>query len=779
MSEESGRQAAPGSLAQPLTLALRDLAFAVRALQLYPSDSPVVADAVSRAHRGLEPFLRGGRLSLVVLPETIRVGPDDAGAGSRTVRDLAGRLHQRGVAHLHVDAGVEASSLQRLAEMLATDADALKEQGGISALCERQQLNGLALEMLQLERLYDDDEDADADPQAAIWESILGSYSDEADLDGIDWAALAEDPEKLADFLGWLLDEESPPAGISEMSRMQLVRAVCERVGEAAAALGDDEVEAVAGVFGRFYDRLDKEVWIDLLGRDLRVGAALAADPGESLPSSGELDAQERLVRAAATELGGTDLATGIGATLNNSQVEDLLVYALSSRKEASPRIFGLFQRLLEERSERDLMEQAIREAIERQAPDEGSRKTFEDLWPQLSDALHGENPDAYVSSTYRASLDNLLDRQPDACLWNLERIQPRTRELEPIYLMQRKAKVLLEILASVLDDEEYIELVGELERALPELIVDGQYISAEEILKALSEDLVPASGRSVAQREAARDVLVRFCNQHTLREVVRNLAGKQRTQIDAATRIFASLGPMAVPALLEALSQERSRPIRAHLVNMLATIGDAALSEIRKHLRDKRWFFVRNLVWIIGEIGDPRFVPHLAIIVNHPDVRVRREAIRSMSKLRNEAAAKVLAGAIDDKDEEVQLLAIRGLGISQARSAVPRLCELMALPNLTGNNTEIIRAAAVAAGRIGDGRALDACKRIARRPVLFRSRRAPAADAATWAVATLQGETAGDAPEARMAREEAPQGLGEGFGENIPSEPDTGEGDS
>ena len=67
-----------------------------------------------------------------------------------------------------------------------------------------------------------------------------------------------------------------------------------------------------------------------------------------------------------------------------------------------------------------------------------------------------------------------------------------------------------------------------------------------------------------------------------------------RRTQIDAATNIFKDLGPMAVPALLEALSQERSRPIRVHLVRMLAAIGDPALPEIQKHLRDKRWFFVR-----------------------------------------------------------------------------------------------------------------------------------------------------------------------------------------
>ena len=738
----------PTSGALSTTLALRDLAFAVQALQLYPPGSPVVLEAVGRAYDKLKPLVHAGRLSLAILPETIHVRGEDVGTGSRTVRSLAERLHQRGVSHLHLDTSLQTKDLQILAELLATSPDELKADGGIKALCQRQHLEGMQLEMLQLEKLYEEDEEVAGDPDASIWEQILGGYSEEVNLQGIDWESLADDREQLADFLGWLLDDESPPPGITEMSRVQLVRAVCVQVGSAAAELGPDRIEAVTEVFSRFYDKLDKEVWIDLLGQPLRVGPGADA----TTPASPDLDGEERAIRAAATELGATDLAAGIAATLSRQQVEDLLVYALTSREEESPRIFGLFQNLLEERSERDLMEQAIRDAVEEQTKGDGERKTFEELWPHLNDALKGENLDDYVSTTYRAQLDQLLAERPLTSLWDTDRIAARMGELNPLYLMRRKAKVMLDVLKNESDDDDYAALVLELERGLPDLIVDGQFIAAEEILKAMATDLVPSRGRTDIQREAARDVLIRFCNQHTLRELVRNLAGKRRTQIDAATRIFSSLGPMAVPALLEALSQERSRAIRVHLVGMLAAIGDQALPEIRKQLRDKRWFFVRNLVWIIGEIGDARFVPHLGIIANHPDVRVRRETIRSTGKLQHEAAIQVLLSAIEDDDLEVQLLAIRGLGRPGAHGAVDRLRELLRLPNLTGNNTDVIRAAAIALGRIGSPAAAPELKKLTHRPLLFRRRRIQAREAAVWAVATLRGEVTGDAPEARLS---------------------------
>jgi len=319
---------------------------------------------------------------------------------------------------------------------------------------------------------------------------------------------------------------------------------------------------------------------------------------------------------------------------------------------------------------------------------------------------------------------------------------------MDPTYLLRRKVKVILEILETRNDDDEYARLVEELERSLPELVFDGQYVATEEVLEALTADLVPSSGSSDVQRETARGILIRFCNRHTLREVVRNLAGRPITQIDAATRIFNALGPMAVPPLLEALSEEQSRPLRVHLVRMLASMGDQALPEIRKHLHDKRWSFVRNLTWIIGEIGDPRFVPHLGIIVNHPDARVRREAVRSMAKLKNEAATKVLLGAIEDGNADVRILAIRVLGNSGTASAIPPLRDIIRRPNRTGKNTELIRAAAVALGRLGAGEALDDLVKLARRPWIFRRRRSAARNAAAWAVATLRGELTSEAPE-------------------------------
>jgi len=716
--------------------ALRGFAFAVKALQLYPATSPVVREAVSRGHSALLPLLREAPLTLDILPKTLQVAGESVEDDARGVRHLAERLHQRGVAHLHLDASLSPASLQRMAEMLAINAEVLHQGGGFDGYLEREQLSGLTVEMLRLEMLYQDEDDDRTVETGSVWELLLHGYGDVNELGKIDWEMLADDPERLDGFLEWLLRSAAEDSALSEFSRVEVIRTVCQKVGEAAAALGPESLDGVTEVLARFYDNLDQELWIDLLTDPLMVGGE-AAGGGSTGVAAGSVQS--------------IDLGQRIASTLNREQVEDLMTYALSTRREASPRLFQLLARVLERRPDRDIMAQAIRDAVDRQAQRDGSRRKFSEQWPDLGETLQEEDPDPYINKPYRVSLDELLHEEVPASLWPIERIEPRMRELEPIYLLQRRAKVILAILEEEVDDDDYRALATELENNFPEFILQGQYISTEETLDILARHLDPSSGKSVEQRQIAREILLRFCNQHTLREVVRNLAGKPRTQIEAATRIFQSLGPMAIPALLEALSQEASRPIRLHLVRMLSAMGDAALPEIQKNLRDQRWFFVRNLVWIIGEIGEPRFARYLGLIADHEDLRVRREVVKSLAKMGGAKAAEILVEVLSDTDEETQIMAIRGIGHSGEGGPVPELRAILRRPNRRGQNTHFIQAAAVALGRIGDVEALPELHRLAGTPLLFRTRRLPATEAARWASQSILGQDAGAAPEGEM----------------------------
>jgi HEAT repeat protein len=180
--------------------------------------------------------------------------------------------------------------------------------------------------------------------------------------------------------------------------------------------------------------------------------------------------------------------------------------------------------------------------------------------------------------------------------------------------------------------------------------------------------------------------------------------------------------------------------------------MGDAALPEIQKHLRDQRWFFVRNLVWIIGEIGEPRFARYLGLIADHVDLRVRKEVVKALAKLGGSRAAEIMVRALSDPDIEIQMIASRGLGRSGVSPPIPELHSVVRRHNMSGRQTGLIQAAAIALGQLGDVDALPHLRRVARPPFLFRSRRMAATEAAQWAVSAILGENVGAAPQVDLS---------------------------
>ncbi len=63
----------------------------------------------------------------------------------------------------------------------------------------------------------------------------------------------------------------------------------------------------------------------------------------------------------------------------------------------------------------------------------------------------------------------------------------------------------------------------------------------------------------------------------------------------------------------------------------------------ILEKLTDPRWYFVRNLCFILGEIGFRGAAPGLVRVLQHTDSRVRKEAVLALGKLKAPEATHVL----------------------------------------------------------------------------------------------------------------------------------------
>jgi HEAT repeat protein len=134
----------------------------------------------------------------------------------------------------------------------------------------------------------------------------------------------------------------------------------------------------------------------------------------------------------------------------------------------------------------------------------------------------------------------------------------------------------------------------------------------------------------------------------------------------------------------------------------------------------------VRNVVGILGDIGDVSVLPRLRGVFQHSDPRVRREAVRTLSRFVSdpgciEECEEMIIAALEDDDRGVQTMAINALATSATPRRMPALLELArrAGPH-TGASVEVRQEAIAALGKIGSVDAVPALTEILTRKGLL-----------------------------------------------------------
>ncbi len=82
----------------------------------------------------------------------------------------------------------------------------------------------------------------------------------------------------------------------------------------------------------------------------------------------------------------------------------------------------------------------------------------------------------------------------------------------------------------------------------------------------------------------------------------------------------------------------------------------------------------VRNMITIIGSLGIPDLAGNVAAVLSHPDLRVKKEAIKALSKLPHPVAASALADLCFFPEETVALTATAALSAKKEAEAVQAL---------------------------------------------------------------------------------------------------------
>jgi HEAT repeat protein len=252
--------------------------------------------------------------------------------------------------------------------------------------------------------------------------------------------------------------------------------------------------------------------------------------------------------------------------------------------------------------------------------------------------------------------------------------------------------------------DSERLTVLNRLEFLAQYCLTHGMMDRGIGLVQDLRRDAEEMHGRNPATRGMVMLAIHRISTRAVIEELVQRL-GKARTE-EERTGLRSTLlhvGADTVTPLVRELVAATDVSARRAYRDALVALDHVGVPLLEDMIGDERWFVVRNMVGILGEIRSADAVEHFRRTIEHSDARVRRETILALSKIGGEEAVPLLAKGLNDREASLRGAAALGLGLTKLPVAVGPLLTRLPQENDPEVEVEVVRAL----GRVGDPRAV------------------------------------------------------------------------
>lgn len=381
----------------------------------------------------------------------------------------------------------------------------------------------------------------------------------------------------------------------------------------------------------------------DLLGRMFRrIGAALRSLPEER--RSALLSAiGEEMPDGEGKDRAQDDVPLALGRSLvgdySDDDFLDLLGRLLSVEDRGGRRARRIFRIIAGERNARGALSERLSERARQslRAKNYYAQKT----WEAVDRLLLSREETPYLDDGHARFLERLSgegDRTPAG----IAGAEPDPGLLDLIgeaATRRRSAEILLELLRSETDDEQFLDLLEEIRKMGPNLVSRGEI----DLLDAVLATLQGLAGSAKPDRRSAIAGVAAELDYGQIIDLYLERATPAEDR-DRITKLLVRSGDRSADPLLDRLLNEPGVNRRRALLELASRVGPSIVPAVLARLSDPRWYFVRNLCIILGDAGDPRALAGLLQALGHAEPRVRREAVLALGKLRAAEAVSPLA---------------------------------------------------------------------------------------------------------------------------------------
>jgi HEAT repeat protein len=283
--------------------------------------------------------------------------------------------------------------------------------------------------------------------------------------------------------------------------------------------------------------------------------------------------------------------------------------------------------------------------------------------------------------------------------------------ETDPAFVLNI-LDLLFEIIALEREPESYQDTAVIILKILDAFLTLGEFQKATDLLKRIYIILKTHELKDW-QIGIIRKLIIEAGEEKRIDRIGRLIEEEAGIRLEDAHSYLLLLQKNAIPPLIQLLGKLKNSKTRRMVCDALAEIGKNAIDLFVPFIDDRRWYLVRNIVYILGRIGKEQAFPYLQKTFHHEEVRVRRETVQAFGLIGGPKTVGFLIRAITDSDVRIRSMAAVNLGkIGKTTGLIP-LLEVVQTKDFQKNDPTEIKAFFDAIGMIASNEALPVLRQL------------------------------------------------------------------
>ncbi len=237
-----------------------------------------------------------------------------------------------------------------------------------------------------------------------------------------------------------------------------------------------------------------------------------------------------------------------------------------------------------------------------------------------------------------------------------------------------------------------YKKICSGLQKLTQSFILDEQFAYAIPIMTVFSEIYTEKLKKNDQIHQLATEVLKDLASEGNVEILFREHNTNEKNQRSQAGEILEQYDDIIISKLMDRVKDVKDSDERVRIIHLIRKLGHKAIPAIKERISNINapWYYLRNLAYILGHIGNESSAYILHPLLLHKNEKVRMEALKSVYNTGGNQRGQLLLAVLPQADDELRLNIIEMLGKLRFTNAVINLIDILKNKTLTSKDDHL-----------------------------------------------------------------------------------------